>query len=109
MSANGSGVGPIMASLGMTFRKPLNFPDEIALGCKCSSVDLDSGKFVLTHAVYSQEHDAIVAVGDGVCVPYDFDTWKRVRTFPEEWLKKIVELDGEKVLEHHEKHKKKAP
>ena len=98
MSANGHGVGPIMASLNMNFKKPLNFPDEIALGCKCSQLDLESGKFILTHAVYSQEYDSIVATGDGVIVCYDYDSWKRVRRVPDEWLKKVVELDGEGIL-----------
>lgn len=101
MRVNGRGIGPIMGSIDCKFYKPLSFPDELALGCKCSMLDPKTGKLTLTHAIYSQEHDAIVAIGSGHCVTYDYEKWARVMEMPEEWVKNIVELDGEKIVKTH--------
>ena len=84
-------VGPILASIGCRFKRPMAFPDEALLCCRVKTVHHD--RFVLEHAVYSHKLGGIAAVGDGLIVPYCYKTLKKA-DLPAEWATAIYAIDG---------------
>lgn len=67
-------VGPILATAQCNFRRPLNYPDRIHIGIRASI--LSPRKFNMEFAVFSEQHGAVVADGDGLVVYYDYSQGK---------------------------------
>lgn len=77
-----SSIGPILASTSCRFRRPLYYPDNIAIGARTLSIEED--RFTMGHSVWSESQQAIVAEGDAVIVSYDYDAKKKV-LLPAAW------------------------
>lgn len=85
-----TGIGVILASAGCRFRRPLTYPDTVAVGTRVASVKQDS--LVVEHALYSHRLQKIAATGEGLIVPFDYREHKRI-ALPEELRRRIVELE----------------
>lgn len=69
-------IGPILASTSCRFKRPLYYPDKIAIGANVLAIADD--RFTVGHAVWSEKENAIVAEGDAVIVSFDYHTKKKV-------------------------------
>jgi len=63
-------IGPILATTHCNFRLPLDYPDHIHIAGR--SIILSPRKFNMEYAVYSEQHGAITAEGEGLIVYYDY-------------------------------------
>lgn len=88
-SVNG-GIGPILASVEARYRKPLTWPDTIAVGARVS--ELGSDRMTMEHRVISRKLNALAAEGKGVIVSYDYSRLAKA-PIPDEIRKRIAELD----------------
>ena len=64
------GMGPIVASASARFRKPLKYPDRIAIGARFT--DIQSDRLTVEQAIFSTAWDTIAADGPAVVVNYDY-------------------------------------
>lgn len=64
------GVGAILHSTSARFRRPLHYPDEVAVGARVTSSAED--RFTMAYRVVSLEQEAVAAEGEGVVVSYDY-------------------------------------
>jgi acyl-CoA thioester hydrolase len=64
------GMGPIVASASARFRKPLKYPDRIAIGARIA--DIQSDRVTVEQAIYSSTWDAIAADGPTIVVNFDY-------------------------------------
>lgn len=65
-----TGVGPILASTRCRFRRPLEYPDQVAVGARVRQLQPD--RFLMEYRVVSRCHGVIAAGGDGAIVSYDY-------------------------------------
>lgn len=87
-----TGIGPILASTGCRFRKPLHYPGEITVRARMDFIKTTS--FGLQHQVIDHENE-IAAEASDIIVMFDFNRNEKV-PFPD-WLRKEVEkLEGRK-------------
>jgi acyl-CoA thioester hydrolase len=63
-------VGPILAETGCRFRRPLTWPDTVAVGARVTRLDAD--RFDMEYRLVSSAQDAIAAEGTGTLVSYDY-------------------------------------
>lgn len=77
ITMHGGGIGPILASIKCDFKKQLKFPDRVHVGTKVEHVGRTSVKVV--HAVYSEQHQDIAALGESTLVIFDYNTNKPQR------------------------------
>jgi len=75
-------IGPILASTSCRFRRPLYYPDNIAIGARILSIEED--RFTVEHRVWSESQQDIVAIGEGVVVSFDYEKKKKV-PLPPAW------------------------
>lgn len=68
--SDGEGIGPILASLSCRFRLPLTYPDTVTTGARVT--ELHDDRFTMRYAVFSSQHAAMAANGEGVVVTYDY-------------------------------------
>jgi acyl-CoA thioester hydrolase len=68
-SVNG-GIGPILASVEARYRKPLTWPDTIAVGARISELGTD--RLTMEHRIISRKLGVLAAEGKGVIVSYDY-------------------------------------
>src|SRR5215211_3005131 len=61
-----TGVGPILAATAARFRRPLTYPDTIAVGARVARVEAD--RLVLEHKIVSRRLGAVAAEGEGTIV-----------------------------------------
>jgi acyl-CoA thioester hydrolase len=64
-------IGPILASTGCRFRRPVTFPDRIRVGARVTEIMED--RLIFEHRVMSHTSGALVAEGTGVVVTYDYE------------------------------------
>lgn len=83
-------IGPILASTGCRFKRPLYYPDKIAIGARVKSIQED--RFTVWHTVWSEREQEIVAEGDAVIVSFDYATKKKV-PLPAVW-REFMEREG---------------
>ena len=83
------GVGPILAATQARFRRPLTYPDAIAIGARLA--DLAADRFFLEHRIVSREQRQIVTEGQGTVVTYHYVRREKVPV-PEELLRRIATL-----------------
>lgn len=86
-----SGVGPILASTSCRFKAPLTYPDTIGVGARVISLEED--RFVVEHAVASEQLGRIAALGQALVVSYDYGE-QRKAPVPAEWREAIESLEG---------------
>ncbi|MCB9665731.1 MAG: acyl-CoA thioesterase [Alphaproteobacteria bacterium] len=64
------GAGPILARTGCVFRKPVAFPDTVAVGAGVR--DLESDRFTMVFRVVSEHKAVVVAEGDARILSFDY-------------------------------------
>jgi acyl-CoA thioester hydrolase len=85
-----TGIGPILASTQARFRRPLAYPDNIAIGAR--AIDLGEDRFTLEHLIVSERQQAIVTEGSGMVVIYHHGDGRKV-PMPAELRRRIEELE----------------
>jgi acyl-CoA thioester hydrolase len=86
-----TGVGPILAATQARFRRPLTYPDFIAIGARLA--EMESDRFHLEHRIVSRQQRQIVTEGQGTIVTYDYPGQRKVPV-PDELRRRIMELEG---------------
>jgi acyl-CoA thioester hydrolase len=89
-----TGVGPILASTWARFRRPLTYPDTISIVGRVAKLQTD--RFTLEHRIVSHAQQAVTTVGEGLVVCYHYAHGEKV-PIPEELLRRIRELEGDRV------------
>jgi acyl-CoA thioester hydrolase len=85
------GIGPIFASVQCRYKAPVRYPDDVLIGVRVVSVDVD--RFVIEHAVFSVALDRVAAEGQGVIVAYDYAAEKKALV-PAAWREAFVSIEG---------------
>lgn len=85
-----SGVGPILASTSCRFKAPLSYPDRVGVGARV--VDIEDDRFMVEHAIASEQKERIVATGQALIVAFDYDTQQKT-TVPDAWLRAIERVE----------------
>lgn len=86
-----TGIGPILHSTQARFRRPLTWPDVIAVGARLG--ELGDDRFTLIHRIVSRQQKAVTTEGQGLIVSFDYRQQRKV-PLPEELRKRIRELEG---------------
>src|SRR5262249_23202046 len=86
-----TGVGPILAATAARFRRPLTYPDTIAVGARLARVEAD--RFTLEHRVVSRRLRAVAAEGEGTVVTFDYARGRKVPV-PDELRRRLAALEG---------------
>jgi acyl-CoA thioester hydrolase len=86
-----TGIGPILAATQARFRRPLTYPDAIAIGARL--LNLQEDRFDLEHKIVSRAQATVVTTGHGTIVTYHHAHGKKV-PMPEELRKRILSLEG---------------
>jgi acyl-CoA thioester hydrolase len=89
-----TGVGPILHSTVARFRKPLTYPDTIAIGARVASLAED--RFTLHHRIVSDRLGAVATEGEGVIVTFHYQRGEKV-PIPDELRRRIAVLEGREV------------
>lgn len=77
VTMNAGGIGPILASIKCDFKKQIKFPDQVHVGTRVEKIGRTSIHVV--HAVYSEHHQAIAALGDSTLVVFDYNSGRPQR------------------------------
>jgi acyl-CoA thioester hydrolase len=85
------GVGPILAATQARFRRPLTYPDHIAIGCRVSALERD--RFTMEHRIFSRGQKALVTEGQGTVVTFHYERGQKV-PIPDEIRRRIAALEG---------------
>jgi len=85
------GVGPILAATSARFKKPLEWPDRIAIGGRVSKVEAD--RFHMEHEILSEQWGGIVTEGTSLIVTFDYSTNKKAPV-PDAIRRAIEKLEG---------------
>ncbi len=86
-----SNVGPIVASIKCDYRHQLEFPDTVHIGTRVER--FGNSSVHVHHALYSEAHATIAAIGESVVVVFDYTANKPVRA-SDELRAAIAELEG---------------
>jgi acyl-CoA thioester hydrolase len=86
-----TGVGPILAATEARFRKPLTYPDTVAITARV--IDVGEDRFTLEHRVVSARLGAVAAEGRGTVVTFHYGRGEKVPV-PEELRRRIAELEA---------------
>jgi acyl-CoA thioester hydrolase len=89
-----TGVGPILAATQARFRRPLTYPDTIAIAARAGSVGAD--RFTIDHIIVSHAQEAVVTDGHGTVVTFHYAQGKKEH-IPDELRRRIAELEGGRV------------
>ena len=84
-------VGPILAAIGCNYRRQLTFPDTVDIGSRVTRIGRTS--VTMSHAVWSQRQQALVADGDSTVVVFDYRTQRPVPV-PDSIRQAIEKLEG---------------
>ena len=85
------GLGPIIASTSARFRRPVSYPDRVAVGVRAKSVEFD--RVVIEYRLVSAKWNAIAADGEAVVVSFDYRNNKKCPV-PESVAKTIEDLQS---------------
>lgn len=86
-----TGIGPILAATQARFRRPLTYPDTIAIGARLLSMGDD--RFDLAHRIVSRQLGQVATEGQGTIVSYHYAQGKKV-PLPEELKERIRLLEA---------------
>ena len=84
------GLGPIIASVTCHYRRPLGYPDTVAVGTRVGSIGNSS--FQMKHRIVSRARSEIVAEAESTMVTLDYSAGKPVR-LPEAVREAIARLE----------------
>jgi len=84
------GVGPIIASITCHYRRPLNYPDVVAVGTRVKSIGNSS--FKMEQRIVSRNLNEVAADAESTMVTLDYAAGKPVRV-PDEVRAAIAGLD----------------
>ena len=85
-----TGVGPILAATLARFRKPLTYPDTVAVGAHISALAED--RFTMDHVLVSRKLGAVAAEGQSTVVTFQYGEGRKV-PIPDELRRRIAELE----------------
>jgi len=85
------GVGPIIASVTCHYRRPLTYPDKVAVGTRVASVGNSS--FRMEQRLVSVTQGEVAADAEAVMVTVDYASGKAVRA-PDSIREAIARLEG---------------
>jgi acyl-CoA thioester hydrolase len=86
-----TGIGPILQSTQARFRRPLTYPDTVAVAARTTSIEGD--RFTLDHVIVSYDQQAIVTEGQGTVVTFHYANAQKVPV-PDEIRRRIAELEA---------------
>ncbi len=90
-SLSESRIGPILAAINCSYRRPLSYPDTVHVGTRVTKVGNSS--LSIAHAVFSQRLQTVAADGDSVIVLLNYAIQKPIRV-PDDLRAKIATLEG---------------
>src|SRR5262249_33986323 len=70
------GIGTILPATGARFKKPLEWPDTIAITARVTTLETD--RFTMEHVILSDHWAGIVTEGTSLIVSYDYGANKKV-------------------------------
>ena len=85
-----TGIGPILASTQARFRKPLSYPDSIAIGVRVA--DMLEDRFTMEYRLVSERVGDVAADGNGVLVTYHYGDGRKV-PIPADLRQRIENLE----------------
>lgn len=85
------GVGPIVHSAQARFRKPLAYPDRVAVGARVVAVEADRVTF--EHRLVSARWDDVAAEGRAVVVCYDYRAGAKA-AIPDDLRARVAAMEG---------------
>lgn len=71
------GVGFILQSVQCRFRRPVTYPDTLAVTARLADVGED--RFTLRHEIISRARGEVAALGEGTIVTYDYGRGCKVK------------------------------
>jgi acyl-CoA thioester hydrolase len=75
-SMEGTGIGPILASINCRYLFPVTYPDTVRVGTRVTEIGAD--RFTVHFRIVSTRHGRVAAQGDSVIVSYDYRTGSKV-------------------------------
>jgi acyl-CoA thioester hydrolase len=85
-----TGIGPILASTQARFRKPLSYPDSIAVGVRVA--DILDDRFTMEYRLVSERVGDVAADGNGVLVTFHYAQGRKV-PMPADLRERIENLE----------------
>jgi acyl-CoA thioester hydrolase len=85
-----TGLGPIVASTQCRFRRPVSYPDRLAVGARI--ITLEADRVTFEHRVVSTKWNDLAAEGQAVVVCYDYRGKQKV-ALPDELRERIDRLE----------------
>jgi acyl-CoA thioester hydrolase len=85
------GVGPILAATQARFRRPLTYPDRIAIACRIPALEHD--RFTMEYRIVSRGQGKVVTDGQGTIVAFHYERGEKV-AIPEELRRRIADLEA---------------
>jgi len=76
----GTGIGPILASINCRYLFPVTYPDTVRVGTRVTEIGAD--RFTVHFRMVSARHQRIAAQGDSVIVAYDYRTGAKALLTP---------------------------
>jgi len=89
-SMEGTGIGPILASINCRYLFPVTYPDTVRVGTRVTEIGAD--RFTVHFRIVSTRHGRVAAQGDSVIVSYDYRTGSKV-PLPEAMRAAILALE----------------
>jgi acyl-CoA thioester hydrolase len=86
-----TGIGPILSKTDGRFRKPLAYPDKVAIGARIATLGED--RMSMDYLLVSYQLGDVAAEGHGTIVTYNYAEGKKAPV-PEELRRRIVELEA---------------
>jgi acyl-CoA thioester hydrolase len=65
-----TGIGPILAATQARFRRPLTYPDDVAIAARV--IEVGDDRFTLDHVIVSTVQQKVVTEGTGLVVVYHY-------------------------------------
>jgi acyl-CoA thioesterase FadM len=90
---SGTGIGVILSHLNCTYIRPVLYPDSLLTSLKVTLVGKD--RLAISHTMYSTAQSAVVAVGAGEFVSYDYAGSSRC-PIPDWLLEAMEALEAER-------------
>lgn len=87
---------PILAWQDCKYIFPLTYPDTALITLDISVIKSD--RIECEGRIYSKQHNRLAAISKNTLMAYDMQDLKKL-PLPENWIDKIVEFYGEKILE----------
>lgn len=85
--------GFILAKQDIKYLFPVTYPDRVIIAVRANELEVD--RFNMECKIYSQRHQRLVAIANGLIVTFDYQTGKKAN-IPDEVRQKIIALEGMK-------------